>query len=157
MTNVSGSSIEGIVTAVEGRVAEVETGPRAAGCGRCQEPGGCGGGLLNLQDAGKPRLYRIHNAIEARVGDRVLLCAEAGTVLRAALLSYGLPLALLIAGAATGSAFGGDAMALAGAVFGVALGMLLLRTVARQEEPGLSLRFKSRDTQSACSERKSTT
>ena len=154
------SEVAGIVIAVDGDVAVVETDPRAAGCGRCHEPGGCGGGLLNMQDSGDTRRYRIINTINVAAGDQVLLCAPEGAVLKAALLTYGLPLLLIICGAALATwRFGGDAAAVVGGVAGLIAGLLLLRIVARQGEPVLNLRLKSPDNSAAnisCLERKST-
>ena len=149
------SEVDGIVIAVEDGVAVVETGPRAAGCGRCHEPGGCGGGLLNMRDSGGTRRYRVDNAIQAHAGDHVSLCAQEGAVLTAAMYSYGLPLLLIILGAALGTwRFGGDAAAVAGGLAGLAAGLILLRAVARRQKPILTLRLKSLNN---CLDRKPTT
>lgn len=151
---------EGIVVALDEGIAVVETGPRATGCGRCYEPGGCGGGLLNqkIQDTqGAKRQYRVSNGIEANIGDRVLLCTPEGTIVKAALLSYGIPLALAIIGAALGAwQFHSDAAALAGSVLGLVSGFFLFRFVAKGREPVLILQFKSHSLHDACLERKST-
>ena len=154
------SEVAAVVISVEHGTAVVETGPRAAGCGRCHEPGGCGGGLLNLQDGGKPRRFTVPNTINAGIGERVLLCAPDGTLLRVALLSYGMPLLLIMIGASLATwRFGSDASAVTGALAGLVAGLLLLRIVASRREPVLSLHFKSPDNHDAdisCLERKST-
>jgi len=141
------NEIDALVVALEADVALVQTGPRAAGCGRCNEPGGCGGGLLNLNQSAAVRHYRIANSIGATTGDRVLICAPAGSVLRVSLISYGIPLLLAIMGATLGTWLDGrDVFALCGAMVGIALAVGLLRSgLLRQWEPILSLRFKSDD------------
>ena len=141
------SEVEAVVVSVEGDVVVIETGPRASGCGRCNEPGGCGGSLLNLKTNAATRRYRVDNSIKARSGDRVLLCAPEGAVLKAALITYGIPLLLMLAGAAAGMWFdGSDAAALTGAVAGLAMAVASLRSrMAKRWEPNLSLRFKAVD------------
>ncbi len=160
---MTGNRIEtsGQVIGIESDVAVVEVGPRATGCGRCHEPGGCGGGLLNLQEGTRARQFRLKNDIGARVGDQVLICAPDGSILISALLSYGLPLAMLIlfSGLATWR-FGSDGAALTGGLLGLAIGLLLLRIVSSKREPALALRFKSTDyspPENMCIERNSTT
>ena len=64
------TEIDGLVTAVGNGELWVEVRPQT-GCGRCHEPGGCGGGMRNGD--GRVRHYRVSNAIGAGVGDRVLL------------------------------------------------------------------------------------
>ncbi len=109
----------------------VEAVSPASGCGRCQEAGGCGGGLLNKSlRSEKSCHYRLQNLIGAKVGDRVIVSVPEGSVLRAALLAYLLPVLLLIAGAAVGTAVSdADLGALIGAVSGLLLGLLVLRKV----------------------------
>jgi positive regulator of sigma E activity len=61
-----------------------------------------------------PRRYRLENRIGAGVGDQVQLTVADGTVWRASLLSYVLPLLLAIGGAAIGQFAAGDAGAVIG-------------------------------------------
>ena len=118
-----------IVTRIEGQHAMVEVSPVAAGCGRCHEAGGCGSGMLNKSL--RPQqlsIYRLPNLVGAAVGDRVIISVPEGSVLRAALLAYLLPVLLLIAGAAVGTVVSdSDLIAVIGAGSGLALGLLLLR------------------------------
>ncbi len=137
-----------IVTSIEGEHALVEVQPAVSGCGRCNEAGGCGSGLLN--QALRPRrrlIYRVANRIGARVGDSVTVTVPEGAVLRAALLAYLLPVLLVIAGAALGTAISAsDLVALVGAGAGLALGLLVLRLAQRRlavaGEPLLAMRLK---------------
>ena len=155
------NEMEGVVIRIENNNAIVETGPRAVGCGRCFEPGGCGGGLQNGQESRKSRQYHVGNFINASVGDHVLICVPAGSILKSALLSYGLPLSMLIFGTAMATwLYGSDSAALIGGLSGLAAGLALLRFVALGREPLLSLRFKSTDSLQAetmCFERNITT
>lgn len=137
-----------IVTTIEGENALVEVQPAVSGCGRCDEAGGCGSGLLNQALRPKRRLiYRVTNRIGAQVGDSVTISVPDGAVLRAALLAYILPVLLLIAGTAVGTAISAsDVVALLGAGVGLMLGLWILRLaqcrLAVVGEPLLAMRIK---------------
>ena len=143
------TEIDGWVTAVGNGELWVEVRPQT-GCGRCHEPGGCGGGMLNGD--GRVRNYRVSNAIGAVVGDRVLLGVENGAVLRGALIAYGIPGLLVIAGAAAGTiATGSDAVAAAGAVAGLLCGAGVLRAMRKiRGGDGVVLRVRRSDQQFQC-------
>ena len=119
------SRCEARVVAAEGREVWVEVPGRAPICGSCATADACQTGLLGME-AG-PRRYRLENRIGARVGDRVQLTVADGTVWRASLLSYVLPLLLAIGGAAIGQFAAGDAGALLGTLAGLGCGLVLLR------------------------------
>lgn len=119
------NEVEGIVRRVEGRTAFVEI-ERKMGCGRCQEPGGCGGDGAR---EGCRRIYRLQNDVNAAVGDIVIVASEKGAILKAALWAYGMPGALMLAGAWGGEAVNGaDGAAALGATAGLILGYLVLNT-----------------------------
>jgi sigma-E factor negative regulatory protein RseC len=125
---------EAIVARVEGEHAYVEVGGAAGGCGRCHESGGCQSSILGQLFSSKPRQYRIANRIGAAPGDHVVVRIAEGATLRAALLTYVLPVLFLLLGAAAGTAFGGaanDASAMLGALAGFALGVLAGLTLRR--------------------------
>lgn len=117
------------VIRLDGLYIVLEVAPVVSGCGRCHEAGGCGSGLLNKSL--RPQwlnTYRLPNLVGATVGDRVILSIQEGAVLRAALMAYLLPVLLLIAGAAVGTAFSdAELTALLGASAGLVLGVLILR------------------------------
>ncbi|HEX8963388.1 MAG TPA: SoxR reducing system RseC family protein [Rhodocyclaceae bacterium] len=120
-------------------IVEVEGLPSA--CGKCGDKGGCG-----KPQAG-PRRYAVRNTVGARVGDRVVLSVPEGAVLKAALLSYLMPLGFVIGGAAAAMARFGDGLpAIAGAAFGLAIGLMILRAMnlrmARSRESWLRLTLK---------------
>ncbi|MCK9284233.1 MAG: SoxR reducing system RseC family protein [Rhodocyclaceae bacterium] len=118
------TEIEGIVREVRDGMLAVEVRPQI-GCGRCQEPGGCGGNVLTTGD--RVRNYRLPNTIGAVVGERVLLGVDDGAILRGAMTVYGIPGASLIVGAALGAAIrGGDVAAMTGAVLGLMFGAAAL-------------------------------
>jgi positive regulator of sigma E activity len=119
------SQCEATVVAVEGQEVWVEVPERAPSCGNCEAADACQTGLLGLGTG--PRRYRLANRIGARIGDHVQLTVADGTVWRASLLSYVLPLFLAIAGAASGQFAAGDAGAVVGMLAGLSCGLFLLR------------------------------
>ncbi|MDK9704953.1 MAG: SoxR reducing system RseC family protein [Sulfuritalea sp.] len=119
------SQCDAVVVEVSGKEVLVEVAGRAPTCGSCQTQDACQTGLLGLSTG--PRRYRLDNLIGARVGDRVSLAVADGTLWRAALASYGLPLLLAIAGAAVGQSLAADPGAVAGTMAGLGCGLVLLR------------------------------
>jgi sigma-E factor negative regulatory protein RseC len=119
------SQCEARVVAVSGGEVWVEVAGRAPTCGNCKTADACQTGLLGLSTG--PRRYRLENRIGAQVGDRVQLTVAEGTLWRASLWSYGVPLLLAIAGAIIGQFVSGDAAAVAGTLAGLVCGMVVLR------------------------------
>ena len=120
---------EAIVARVEGEHAYVEVGGAGGGCGRCHETGGCQSGVLGQLFNSNPRQFRIANRIGAIPGDRVVVVVAEGATLRAALLTYVLPVVLFlllgaVAGTVLGEAKNTDASAALGALAGLAIGVL---------------------------------
>lgn len=124
---------DAVVVRLEGDYAWVDV---QAGCSSCSATG-CGLG------SGKGRaLQKVRNAVGARAGDQVTLVIPEGAVLRAAFFCYLLPVALVLAGAVSGTAMAGNFGAIGGAVFGLAAGWFSLR-VAGRREPALHMTLKS--------------
>ncbi len=119
------SQCEAVVVEISGGAVWVEVPGRAPTCGSCKTTDACQGGLLGVS-AG-PRRYRLENRIGARVGDHVQLAVAEGTLWRAALASYVLPLLLAIAGAVIGQSLAGDTWAAVGMLAGLGCGLVLLR------------------------------
>lgn len=127
----------GRVVAVDEDVVWVET-LRKAGCGRCDEPGGCGnpGGdgvlLQRLRDrVGHVRALN-RTGVTLSVGDVVRVGVPADAILGAAWRLYVLPLLMMLAGALIGNVLApGDVGALAGAAGGLAAAFAGLRLLAR--------------------------
>ncbi len=124
---------EAIVARVEGDHAYVEVG--GGGCGRCHETGGCLSGILGQLFSSKPRQFRVANRIGAVPGEHVVVRVAEGAALRAALLTYILPVLFLLLGAVAGTALGeasnSDASAALGALAGLACGVLSGLTLRR--------------------------
>lgn len=127
------SESEAVVTRLDGDYAWVDL---QSGCTTCGESGGCG-----LSDGKGKAQQRLHNGIGARVGDQVVLSVPDGAVLRAVLYCYLLPLVMVLALAAGGVAVADDSGAIVGALAGLALGWLVMRSVGRRE-PLPSMRLK---------------
>lgn len=116
---------DAVVVAVADGEVWVEVPERAPSCGSCKTADACQTGLLGLGTG--PRRYRMKNRIGAHVGDQVQLTVAEGTVWRASLASYVLPVLLAIGGAAIGQFAAGDAGAVLGTLAGLGCGLLLLR------------------------------
>ncbi len=135
---------DAVVVEVAGSEAWVELPARAPACGNCRNSEACNEGLLGAST--KPRRYRLENTIGARVGDPVRLAVADGTLWRASLASYVLPLVLAIGGAVAGQALAGDVWAVGGTLCGLACGLFLLRRreMRARKDPALfSLRFRT--------------
>lgn len=100
------------------------------GCGRCNEPGGCGSGK-KADLFCRNRVYRVRNPLGARAGDEVEISIGDGVVGFAATRAYLVPLLALLAGAAAGRLLGdsslGEFPGVAGAAIGLAGAWLWLR------------------------------
>lgn len=101
----------GCVVRIAGPFAWVSCESRA-GCARCAEGKGCGGGLLSRLLGDRLFQLRVPVSADIRVGDQVQLGISEGALLSAACLMYLLPLFALITGALVGDFLGGDGPAL---------------------------------------------
>lgn len=119
------STIRGIIRSVDGphAVVEIEHG----GCGRCHEPGGCGGQQLTQMFCSGPKSYLVENTCGASVGERVTIAIDAGAVARTANLAYGTPLLGAIGGALAGTALAGDIGGMVGAAAGLLAAYAIIR------------------------------
>lgn len=135
---------EAVVARVAGKHAYLEVG--GGGCGHCHETGGCQSSILGRLFRSEPRQFRILNSIGAVPGDLVLVRVAEGAALRAAMLTYVLPVLSLLLGAIAGNAIGdgenGDVATALGALCGFAFGVLSTLTlrntgIGRIDEPAL--------------------
>lgn len=137
------NEIDGVVVRVEDGFAYVSTTGVASACGSCASRGGCG----SADGEKKIQVLRLPNPIHARAGDRVVIQAAQGAVLRAVGWVYLLPLLLAVIGAAgLLAATGDEAFALLGLLVGLVAGFLGVRW----RQPGchaqsqiLSIAFKA--------------
>lgn len=123
----------GTITALDGEYAIVRMDE--TGCGRCHEPGGCGGNNIGQMFCGAPRTFRVLNPSNSAIGDRVTIAIVEGVIQRSAVLVYGLPLVALFVGALGGSAIAGEKGAILGAVCGLLIAWLGLRFVQHHSTP----------------------
>lgn len=115
--------------------------PASQGCGRCHEPGGCGGQSLT-QMLSPNKNYRVHNAIHAKVGDRVLVQGHPSLVQQAAWQAYVQPLIALLLGAGVGQWVGQDQGAMLGGLGGLLLGWLQLASRRRVANNDVALQMR---------------
>lgn len=131
---------DAIVTRVDGDHVWLDINGGSS-CTGCDQSAGCGLG----DGKGKPQ-QRMRNSVGARVGDTVSIGIPDGAVMKAALHSYLIPLALILGGAAAGMLVGGDGAAILGAVLGLIAGWFGLRRASRLfgsvREPLVTMRIK---------------
>ena len=122
------------VIAVSDDVAEVAT-LRHSACGDCAAQSGCGTSLLAAWFPQRQLTFRLHNRIDARVGDTVVVGLNEGALQRSSLLLYGLPLAGLLVGAITGERFSASLTwpSELGGVIGGLSGLIAALWVVRRE------------------------
>ncbi len=95
-------------------------------CGACGGKG-CGSSIFSrmLKGGAEPE-YPVQNLIQAKPGEAVVVGVADGTLLRAAMSAYVLPLLMVMAGALIGTLWG-ELQSVAGALAGLALSILWLR------------------------------
>jgi len=119
----------GTITELDGEYAIVHMDE--TGCGRCHEPGGCGGRNIGKMFCNAPRVFRVLNPKRVAVGVQVTIAIAQGAVQRSAALAYGMPLLGLFLGAFVGSAMAGELGAIVGAICGLSSAWLGLHFVNR--------------------------
>jgi sigma-E factor negative regulatory protein RseC len=115
----------GKVLSLDGDYAVVEISEK--GCGRCDEPGGCGGVHLNQALGSTPRTFRVLNRRGARIGEGVIVVIAADALRRGALLGYGLPVVCVFVGSGLGYWASGNYGSIAGAVVGLFVSWAVMR------------------------------
>jgi len=130
---------KGIITALDGEYALVQMDD--SGCGRCHEPGGCGGVNIGKMLCATPQVFRVLNPAKSAIGQHVIVTVPSGAVRRGALIAYGVPLLLLLIGAFVGLGVAGDLGAAVGSVAGLAASLPILHlsqvknSASRQFQP----------------------
>ena len=118
---------KGTITALDGDYALVRIAD--AGCGRCHEPGGCGGVNIGKMLCNEPQVFRVLNPRQGDVGQAVNIVIPEGAVRKGAFLAYGLPLLMLLIGAFVGVGVAGDPGAIVGALGGLVVAFPAVRLV----------------------------
>lgn len=137
--------VNGVVLRVEGRFAWVDVSV-SQGCGRCNEPGGCGGVNIARPLGASSQAVRVANEIGVQPGEQVGVLIDDGVPLRAALVAYAFPVLGLLVGAILGAAVASpgsvDLSAGVGAVAGGFVAVLLGRRSATVPKGELPLRLE---------------
>lgn len=130
----------GIVLAVHGDLAEVESRRRSA-CGSCIAKGGCGTSLLERHFGRRPLVLTVYNPIGARPGDSVVIGVPEQSLLALSFAAYVVPLVAMIGGGIAGNLLAPiavpgyeSAMSLFGGILGLALGLGWLGRFSRARE-----------------------
>lgn len=130
---------------------------RQVPCGICGQTRGCGNSLWGKIFAHKSGAYRVNNAINAQVGDGVIVGIDDHVVLKGALLLYAIPLVTMLVGTLLSTSIfaktpsQADLYALIGAVVGLVLGFVWVKGYTASTKYSLQnhpviLRFSNQDT-----------
>lgn len=124
----------GTVIAVSGNDAWVQT-IRESACQSCSARHGCGQKALATMSGGQSRQIRVPNTLGARPGDQVTVAIQESALLRASLLVYALPLALMVVTTGMAGAVlpGNDGLAMLAALAGLGGGLWLTRWYSRRD------------------------
>lgn len=125
---------KGTITALDGDYALVRIAD--TGCGRCHEPGGCGGVNVGKMLCSEPPVFRVLNPRQGDVGQAVNIVIPDGAVRKGAFLAYGLPFLMLFFGAFVGAGVADDP----GAIFGALGGLVVAFPVVRLVQSGNAAR-----------------
>lgn len=131
-----------VVTAVGPEGVRVEAA-RTSACAQCASKSNCSQGVLSDWGGAKTVEIPVLNpaALSVLPGQQVMIGLEEGSLVRASLLLYLLPLALLILGALLGSALSlPDWQQVALALLSMTLGFVLARRLSAQ--PGQERRYQ---------------
>ena len=123
---------QAIVVSVNEHETWVET-QRQSACGQCSVNKGCGTSLLSQHLGNKSTRIRVINRVSAKPGDRVLIGLPEDAFLRGAMMTYLIPLLLMLLFAIVASyvstqwlQINSEALVILCAFTGFGLGMLLL-------------------------------
>jgi len=132
VTDTAPATAIGTVASSTGRTAVIEVDAEV--CSRCASGQGCGAGLLASGAPTVSMTVPVADGFRVSAGDRVLLTLAPGSLMRAVLCLYGVPLAGLLIGAYSGLLAGvADGLAAALAAAGLAGGVLFGRWIARRD------------------------
>jgi len=104
---------------------------RQATCGHCSVRQGCGTGVIGNLFSRRLSNIRALNRAGAEEGDYVIVGLQESSLLKSALISYLLPLVLMLVGAVVAESFQLTHSEL-GAIFGAVVGLLLAWFLVRR-------------------------
>ncbi|MDR1064725.1 MAG: SoxR reducing system RseC family protein [Azoarcus sp.] len=124
-----------VIRAGEGK-AWARLAEHRGGCGHCDEPGGCHAPRFAEMFKNGDAVFSVDDPLGLRVGERVKVVIDDGLPLRAAMASYGLGTALVLAGALLCVCLAPPAWADAASGAGAVAGMLAMVFVLRRRARG---------------------
>lgn len=129
-----------VVIRTDGQYALVEA-QRQSSCGSCNAKQGCGTGMLENSLGRRAMRMTALNQCDAHIGEEVVVAVPEKGFIKSAVFTYFLPLLLMLAGAVLAqqldlsrAGVNEDFAALAGAVVGFVLALLLLRHYSKKIE-----------------------
>ncbi|HEY8085215.1 MAG TPA: SoxR reducing system RseC family protein [Methylophilaceae bacterium] len=122
---------QAVIVELKGERALLEI-ERSQPCGICGATRGCGISIWGRFFSQRSNKFLATNQLNAKIGDRVVVGVEEGALFSSAMISYVVPLALLIGGALLGSSMAtttstSDLYATLGGVIGLFAGLLLVK------------------------------
>jgi sigma-E factor negative regulatory protein RseC len=118
--------VQGVVQSVTGGIATVAVTVSTGGCGRCHEPGGCGGQNLSRSLCAPVKTIDLANTANAKVGELVFVQIDESTLRGFTTRVYVFPVIAVLLGAGIGNLLTdkGSIGAVLGAIAGFALAFL---------------------------------
>ncbi|AMC33982.1 SoxR reducing system RseC family protein [Janthinobacterium sp. B9-8] len=116
------------VVQLDGKHAWVKIKPHTP-CGQCDPETGCKAAAVSRLFAQAQEGFRVQSPLSSQVGDWVTVSVEEHMLLKSAVWAYGVPLLLLIAGAALGQWFAPQnaEYSVLGGFLGFVMGFVLLK------------------------------
>lgn len=123
----------GVVERIDGDSAWVRLTEIQGGCGRCHEPGGCGGARIAHAFGRPDSVFRVDVDDAVQVGQPVLLVADEGAALGAAMVSYGASTLLVLLSVGLGTWLVGETGAVAGLLIALTGSVAMIRQVSSRQ------------------------
>lgn len=134
VTGWFGTVIEapGVVVRLNGERAWVRLTDIQGGCGRCHEPGGCGGARIAHAFGRPDEVFDVQVRDSVSVGQRVVLVVDDGAALKAAVTGYVLPTFLILALVGLGTWVAGESGGMFALVLSLFLSVFIVRRVSQR-------------------------
>ena len=140
ISNATQHSVEGIARVVRVTDDQLWLEPeQTTSCGHCASSASCGVDTRQVEGIGtvtsrlQERRFVVDNPGGFREGDRLIVGVSEGSLLKASLTAYGLPLIFaLTAGSIAQSMYGDDLTSMLGMTGGLVLGLFVARFNARR-------------------------
>ena len=107
---------------------------RTSACDTCKAQKGCGHGLMNKSSLGQSfQLDVMKNGLSANVGDIAIIGIPEDSLIKASLISYLMPILLLLILAAIGKLLFGELASIIMGMLGLVVGFILVRKIGESE------------------------